>query len=144
MTLQDAVNLMTKDSKAQLSIKEATFAYGMSKMTVKNEMEKGFNPYKRMAFVEFLEYIGRCAALKFKRSSELLYLKIEKLLDDILPVVGMTRKEVVRKVEIPEIESEDSIGEDELDGNLLDKEIEDEDMHMQYFSVMNGNKDIYQ
>ena len=86
----------------------------MSKMTVRNEMEKGGNPYKRLAFVEFLEFIGRCAATKYKRSSEPLYLKIEKLLDIILPSVSMVRRDIVRRIEIPYVESDDSLGEDEF------------------------------
>ena len=83
MSLQDAVTLMSsKEVGVELSYKDSTFAYGMSKMTVKNEMEKGVNPYKKLLFVEFLEFIGRCAALKYRRSSEPLYLKIEKLLEN--------------------------------------------------------------
>jgi len=38
----------------------------MSKMTVVYEMAKGPNPYKKLAFVEFLEFIGRIAAEKYK------------------------------------------------------------------------------
>ena len=49
-----------------------------------------------MQFVEFLECIGRAAALKYKSgpSSELpLDKKIELILDDILPLVKYDRKD---------------------------------------------------
>ena len=100
MTLTDAVNLVTKDSNVQMTFKDATLSYGMSKMTVKNEMEKAFNPYKRLAFVEFLEFLGRVAYEKYKTLSLPLYQKIEKVLDDVLMVVNVARKEMQRKVEI--------------------------------------------
>eukprot|EP00347_Sterkiella_histriomuscorum_P008584 403344534 len=143
MSLQDAVTLMSsKEVGVELSYKDSTFAYGMSKMTVKNEMEKGANPYKKLLFVEFLEFIGRSAALKYRRSSEPLYLKIEKILDLILPVVGMSRRDFVRKVEIPNVESDESV----LDEHLEDQEAEglmhqqSEEQYMQYFSVLKNGK----
>ena len=40
-SFDNAVSLMTRDTSAGLRFKEATYAYGMSKMSVKNEMEKG-------------------------------------------------------------------------------------------------------
>ena len=73
MTFEDAMNLVVKDTDLGLTYKEATFAYGMSKMTVKNELEKGLNPYKKLLFVEFLEFVGRCAAVKYRRFSDPLY-----------------------------------------------------------------------
>ena len=96
MTYAEATDLMCEASNVQLTKRQATLSYGLSKMTVKNEMEKGLliNPYKRLAYVEFLEYIGRVAAEKYKTSSQSLSVKIEKVLDDILPLVGASRKEI--------------------------------------------------
>ena len=47
--------------------------YGLSKMTVQLEMAKGPNPYKKLVFVEFLEYLGRVAFEKYKTSELPLY-----------------------------------------------------------------------
>ena len=44
--------------------------YGLSKMTVPFEMIKGPNPFKKLAFVEFLEFIGRLAHEKYKHYQE--------------------------------------------------------------------------
>ena len=44
-----------------MGLREAVMCFGMSKMTVTNEMVKGFNPYKKLTYVEFLEFIGRLA-----------------------------------------------------------------------------------
>ena len=55
-----------------------------------------------MIFVEFLEFIGRCADCKFKGSDDAslpLVDKIEHLLDDILPAFGFKRVEVEINVE---------------------------------------------
>ena len=60
-----------------------------------------------MAYVEFLEYIGRCASLKYSNSSEPLYVKIERLLDEILPFASCTRKEMIAEVEVSFEESDD-------------------------------------
>jgi hypothetical protein len=45
--------------------------YGLSKMTVPNEMMKGANPYKKLAYVEFLEYLGRVAYEKYKELEDI-------------------------------------------------------------------------
>lgn len=64
---------MTKDSIINLSVRDATMCYGLSKMTVQLEMAKGPNPYKKLVFVEFLEYLGRVAFEKYKTSELPLY-----------------------------------------------------------------------
>ena len=110
LTYQDAVNMISRDSGLEISYKDAVRCYGLSKMTVKNEQEKGVaNPYKKMLFVEFLEYIGRIAQEKYKASSQPLYIKIEKVLDVILTLVGSTRKEIQRRVEVTVEESDESV-----------------------------------
>ena len=62
---------MTKDAVFLLA-KDAAECYGMSKMTVPNEMvfKDNTNPYLKLAFVEFLEYIGRIADFKYKDDEE--------------------------------------------------------------------------
>jgi hypothetical protein len=51
-----------------------------------------------MAFVEFLEFIGRVAYFKFKSSPDIagqsLAQKIEYILDDLMPPFGLVRNEV--------------------------------------------------
>lgn len=113
LTYQDAINMMTKDSNVGISIREATQCFGMSKMTVKNEMDKvGAQQMKRLTYVEFLEYIGRIAYEKYKMNSEPLYVKIEKILDLLFPMVNATRKEMILQVQIPEEESDESLLDD--------------------------------
>ena len=70
-------------------MKDIVTCYGMSKMTVANELEfKGVNPYLKMQFVEFLEFIGRVADLKYQHEEDIpLYQKIEKLLGPMLSLV---------------------------------------------------------
>ena len=63
---------MVRHTAVGLTEKKASFCYGMSKMSVINEMGfKGINPYLKMQFVEFLEYIGRVADIKYKESNDL-------------------------------------------------------------------------
>ncbi len=89
MNAKDAVSLMTRESEVRLSEKQAMYCYGMSKMTVKNEMEKGAQSYQKLVFVEFLEFIGRAAFEKYKNVSEPLVEKIDKVIGMILPIVGV-------------------------------------------------------
>ncbi len=87
MSLHDALNMMTKDAVFLLA-KEATECYGLAKMTVINEMQfKGdTNPYLKLAFVEFLEYIGRIAEFKYRNEEISLKDKIDKVLKEVLPL----------------------------------------------------------
>ena len=51
-------------------------------MTIANEMAfKGVNPYLKLSFVEFLEFIGRLGQEKYKEEDWPLFEKIEKILD---------------------------------------------------------------
>jgi hypothetical protein len=65
-------------------------------MTIVND---GASEYKTIAFVEFLEAIGRIAKLKFAGTSRgqthTLAEKIEYALDDILEVINLQRNEVI-------------------------------------------------
>ena len=72
---------------------EVKFCYGMSKMVVTDECAT-YKKYTELAFVEFLEFLGRLAHVKFLDSSESLAWKLEQVLDEILPHYGMKRIEV--------------------------------------------------
>jgi len=51
-------------------------------MTVTNEMRyKDINPYTKLSFVEFLEFLGRVAYEEHKNLDLPLYQKIEMILD---------------------------------------------------------------
>ena len=90
-------------------------------MTVKNEMEKGgTQQYKKILYVEFLEFIGRIAAEKYKTSGNPLYMKIEYVLDTLLSYAGVERKEMITEIEIDEPDSEESY-EEELPDMVKEK-----------------------
>ena len=57
--------MFTIKSECGLSEKDATYCYGMSKMTVANENGE-LASYQRIYFVEFLEMICRVADVKYK------------------------------------------------------------------------------
>ena len=65
----------------------------------------------QLEFVEFLEMFGRCAYSKFQGSEleELdLAVKVEYMLDDLLPLIGLISQEPEILGElVPETESDD-------------------------------------
>ena len=67
MTQTDCVYLFSLGSDCDLSTRDASFAYAMSKMTVIAENED-MKQYEYIHFVEFLEMIGRSAEIKFRDS----------------------------------------------------------------------------
>jgi hypothetical protein len=69
LNLEDCIALCTKDSQLNISEKDLAFCHGMSKMTVINE-SANYKAYQGMQFVEFLEFVGRIAHIKFKSSPE--------------------------------------------------------------------------
>ena len=95
----------------KMTLKDVTYCYGLSKMTVANENdEKEADKYIQMKPVEFYEMIGRIAHYKFK-GSELddlpLAEKIEFVLDDLFSAVkGLKRKPVVIQEEFEETASD--------------------------------------
>ena len=98
MTMNDALDMMIRVSPLRLTEKDAFLCYGMCKMTTVNEAEESNIKYKRLQFVEFLELIGRIADVKFKGTetdkSLSLAEKIEFVLEDILTIVDVRRKDV--------------------------------------------------
>jgi hypothetical protein len=57
MTLKQAIKLMTRKVKTGLSSYKITYCFGMSKMTIMDEMRKPRS--HSLQLVEFLEFIGR-------------------------------------------------------------------------------------
>ena len=55
---------MCEESKVELSVKEVRFSFGMSKMTVRDEIGNR-EEYEKLRYVEFLEFIGRIAWTKY-------------------------------------------------------------------------------
>ena len=101
----DAKNLCLKHCELGINEREVILCFGMSKMTVYNEVTQCEN-YFKMQFVEFIEFIGRLAYTKYKGSTDLSFgEKIEQLLDDIFPSFGLTRQDVV--IEVEEISESD-------------------------------------
>ena len=61
-------------------------------MTIRDEVEK-HDDYDNLKYVEFLEFVGRCAHCKYIDDTETpLETKIEMILDDVFPVFGLKRK----------------------------------------------------
>ena len=91
------IDLITKGSKIELSQKEAKFCFGMSKMTIKDEVSQ-HSEYTRLKFPEFCEFVGRIAYTKFIDHAEKeFHEKIEDILDLILPVYGLKRQKVTEE-----------------------------------------------
>ena len=67
----------------------------MSKMTVIEESNPdAASAYHKMVYVEFLEFLARIAELYFEESEmeDLeLHIKLEYLLDELLPMIGAKR-----------------------------------------------------
>ena len=110
MTMTDSLNLMIRDTQLGIGEKEAIYCYGMSKMSVVMEQDN-MGQYKILKLVELLEMIGRAAHFKYKDNSDLsesmtLAQKIEHVLDVMLKLVGVARKDVTLNV-VEESESDD-------------------------------------
>lgn len=77
-----------------LSAKDVAFCFGMSKMTVRDEV--GSQPeYEKLRFVEFLEFVARVADLAYKHDPTLdLGGKVQRTLDEVFPAYGHRRRDV--------------------------------------------------
>jgi len=65
-------------------------------MTVRDEVYE-FEKYIKLQLVELLEMLGRAAKVKYhgtELEEEPLHVRIEAVLDCVLPLVGVARKEV--------------------------------------------------
>ena len=63
MSKKNAIKLMYE--WVDIFEKDASYCYGMSKMTVLNEVKQS-KKYEKLELPEFNEYIGRVADLKYK------------------------------------------------------------------------------
>jgi len=78
----------------------------MSKMTIYNETTSIEN-YTKLRFVEFLEFLGRLAFLKYKLEKDWSFKeKCEALFDDIFFAFSLERNEVT--VDIQEVSESDN------------------------------------
>lgn len=107
--LEACIDLFCEDSTVELSVKEVRFCFGMSKMTVRDEIQSR-EEYDKLRFVEFLEFIGRVAYTKYFEDEEMnLEAKIELILDAILPIFGFKRHDAGEQVEDENTSSESCI-----------------------------------
>ena len=109
MILEDCVDLLKFHCPLRVSRYLIREAYALSKMTVLAEHDaKAELAYKKLQYVEFLEFLARIADLFFE-GSEMegleLHEKIEHILDEILPLVGAKR--VKQKIVIEEFSESD-------------------------------------
>ena len=96
MTKLDCVDLITKVTKIIPDENKVIYCFGMSKMHVTYETSQK-HVYDEMKYVEYLEFLGRCAYTKFSGPGYEDYEMVEKFktfLDEFLPNFGMVRKEV--------------------------------------------------
>lgn len=94
MSYSDATSLFTNRLRNFVTFKEATMCYALSKMTVEKDFSAEYG-YKKLEFVEFMEYICRIANEKYKTATDLVICdKLEKVLDAILPIVNAYRKDI--------------------------------------------------
>jgi len=91
---KNTIDLVSRDSDIELNEKEARFCFGMSKMTVKDEV-KNHDEYDKLKFAEFLEFLGRVSYVKYINEHTLpLNIKLERILDSIFKVYGLKRRPV--------------------------------------------------
>lgn len=103
MTRDDCKVMFKRDTRLDIPEKDIMQAYAMCKMTVIEETNfEAVQAYKKLQYVEFLEFLGRVAELYFEGSEmeELeLYQKIEYLLDELLPLVDAKRVKQVTVIQ---------------------------------------------
>ena len=90
--IQTLTELFFQRSGLELSLQEVRYCFGMSKMTVRDEIKERYE-YDRLAFPEFLEFLGRLAHAKWHEETHLeLHEKLYRLLDKVMKVFGWTVK----------------------------------------------------
>ena len=99
MNKMDCVELMSKNNKIIPDENKVTYCYGMSKVHVILETSQK-QIYDEMKYVEFLEFLGRCAFAKYQDEEEThISEKLKWLLDELFPAFGVTRIEVEEEEE---------------------------------------------
>jgi hypothetical protein len=73
--------------------KEAVQAFGEAKMAVfRDRDKKGKIDNNKVSFCEFLEFIGRSAAMAFRYQPELTYIeRLKQTFEIILDIIGLER-----------------------------------------------------
>ena len=91
----DCVALIANETPALgLSAKDVAFCFGMSKMTVKDEVGSQ-SEYQKLRFVEFLEFLARVADSAYKHEFNMdLGDKVQRTLDEVFPAYGHKRIDV--------------------------------------------------
>ena len=84
MNKADAIELMYRGTKILPDEAKAVYCYGMSKMHVILESSQK-HVYDEMKYVEFLEFLGRCAHLKYLGLDLDIAEKLKMLLDELMP-----------------------------------------------------------
>ena len=109
IVLRKTLDLVT--TKAPIVLRgDAIHCLGMSKMTVLDEIAKdGMKKYNVITREEFYEFIARLADFKYKElEDDTLAMKIERILDLILPVYNLKRK-IVECEDVKHYSSDDSV-----------------------------------
>jgi len=89
MNKADCIDLMTKFTKIIPDENKVIYCYGMSKMAVVLDTTDRAK-YEELKFVEFLEFIGRCAHIKYKDSPEMqMDERLTTFMDEMFPVYGL-------------------------------------------------------
>lgn len=91
---QVGANTSSKSALLNLTEKQARLCYALCRQTVTYEQAEGVKYYDRLVFAEFLELLGRMAAIRFQGTefeSEPLLRRLECIVDAALGLVGMER-----------------------------------------------------
>ena len=100
MNKADCIDLMTKQTRIIIDENKVIYCFGMSKMAVVKDTSDR-DVYDQMKFVEFLEFIGRCAFSKYKEVTDMnMEEKLITFLDELFPYFGCQRKEVEDEEEV--------------------------------------------
>ena len=98
MNKNDCVELMSKTTKIIPDENKVSYCYGMSKMHLIQETTQK-QIYDEMKYIEFVEFLGRCAHAKFTDEEDHIAEKLKMLLDELFPSFGMQRIEVEEEEE---------------------------------------------
>ena len=90
----DCIEFMTKYTRLIPDENKVIYCFGMSKMAVVQDTTNK-HMHDELKYVEFLEFLGRCAYIKYKDLPEMtMDERLIALFDELFPMYGLTRKEV--------------------------------------------------
>ena len=92
MSVEDCIKMICIDSELRFTEKEVKILFGLSKQAIEKDCtDPGILQLRRLLFVEFLEFLGRLAILRFS-GTELedysLKEKLEFVLDDLFSIIN--------------------------------------------------------